>query len=117
MRPPLNAGENEQRLVRLPPLVVASMRPPLNAGENGAAPRSPAAACCRFNEAPAERGGEREAIAVVVHGGDCFNEAPAERGGERIADHLPDEVADASMRPPLNAGENDGGRWNSVAVT
>ena len=60
MRPPLNAGENQQAAaahdVGQQP---TSMRPPLNAGENRArrGRRWPSAAY--FNEAPAERGGKR----------------------------------------------------------
>ena len=37
----------------------------------------------------------------------CFNEAPAERGGKlRMSRHTSTIVTLASMRPPLNAGEN-----------
>ena len=59
------------------------MRPPLNAGENDLGVHVSRHGHPRFNEAPAERGGER---------------GP---GGGRRHDR-----GRASMRPPLNAGEN-----------
>ena len=95
MRPPLNAGENVFRLRQCGHARFASMRPPLNAGENPARPPPPGGAAPCFNEAPAERGGEREQI------------VDAER--QRVS---------ASMRPPLNAGENRNGRrtpWRRAA--
>ena len=59
------------------------MRPPLNAGENGG------------------RG------AMLRHGRLRFNEAPAERGGKQVQRAMKEmREATASMRPPLNAGEN-----------
>ena len=59
------------------------MRPPQNAGESGSS-RPLAHGCrCRFNEAPAERGGKSAPL------------GPA---------RLP--ARDASMRPPQNAGES-----------
>ena len=115
MRPPLNAGENIEiptGPARSTSHAIASMRPPLNAGENADARRRPAPRRrCRFNEAPAERGGKQDA------GDGCrpaslrrFNEAPAERGGKRrdtIHGATPvQHQRIASMRPPLNAGEN-----------
>ena len=132
MRPPLNAGENP---LDAPPAALqrlASMRPPLNAGENCRSARRrgrrrrrfneapaerggkrgtrrlpPPRSCRRFNEAPAERGGKRLPGGDRRGDGRRFNEAPAERGGKlsaivgRILLSPP-----ASMRPPLNAGEN-----------
>ena len=50
MRPPLNAGENDRRVLGRQKLHAASMRPPLNAGENPlrrAAPGAAAAASMR----------------------------------------------------------------------
>ena len=40
------------------------------------------------------------------HLGLGFNEAPAERGGKRVGGRLDRGAQVASMRPPLNAGEN-----------
>ena len=106
MRPPLNAGENllgglEQRADP-----AASMRPPLNAGENASRPGGRADDARSFNEAPAERGGERRRPGRGGSPPCGFNEAPAERGGEHDqTDDVLKELA-ASMRPPLNAGEN-----------
>ena len=59
-----------------------------------------------FNEAPAERGGKRPSRRRAACAARRFNEAPAERGGKpgRRPQH-PDRRR-ASMRPPLNAGEN-----------
>ena len=107
------------------------MRPPLNAGENTPAPRAAATSTTSFNEAPAERGGERASPATARARRRRFNEAPAERGGEPGAwrvrmglcssfNEAPAErggelgrgaraagrALAASMRPPLNAGEN-----------
>ncbi len=59
----------------------ASMRPPLSAGEIPSARSRIDPGTDSFNEAPAERGGNRAAVAA----GTCW--------------------ADASMRPPLSAGE------------
>ena len=43
-----------------------------------------------------------------------FNEAPAERGGKHRRRIGGGVVRPASMRPPLNAGEN---RWQANATT
>ena len=47
-------------------------------------------------------------LLVVVEPG--FNEAPAERGGKPAASSSKSTREEASMRPPLNAGENSSGR-------
>ena len=93
MRPPLNAGENGHRPSRRRPDLAASMRPPLNAGEN-----------CRTSISPP----------IFAW---CFNEAPAERGGERAMRADAVTTAEiASMRPPLNAGENHVAAISPAAV-
>ena len=132
-----HGGQREHCRIHL-----ASMRPPLNAGEN-ASPRLRRRAlgelAC-FNEAPAERGGKRRTDVHLLGGhgqrgasmrpplnaGEntrckvCkrrraagkpgFNEAPAERGGKlrrsATVPAAPLRAFGASMRPPLNAGEN-----------
>ena len=109
----------------------ASMRPPLNAGENGQIREGIEAVGRRFNEAPAERGGKQAEHQGGQTRPESFNEAPAERGGKRggrrrgavpgrgfneapaerggkparLREKLAEDGA-ASMRPPLNAGEN-----------
>ena len=107
MRPPLNAGENRDAQIDGYRAAVASMRPPLNAGENLRPIFSLDATRGCFNEAPAERGGKQPVAQVDPRFVGGFNEAPAERGGklERIA-RKRGGALDASMRPPLNAGEN-----------
>ena len=83
------------------------MRPPLNAGENRHADAQSRPPPRRFNEAPAERGGKLADDLDAPAGRTRFNEAPAERGGKLLAPVRPAEQTDvASMRPPLNAGEN-----------
>ena len=66
MRPPLNAGENRAERGQLGADNSASMRPPLNAGENTDDTRRVLLALERFNEAPAERGGKRSALAATA---------------------------------------------------
>ena len=61
MRPPLNAGENADDLMHGDDRASASMRPPLNAGENEAQAARPLRFGRGFNEAPAERGGKHPA--------------------------------------------------------
>ena len=85
----------------------ASMRPPLNAGENKVTCFLKRKRERSFNEAPAERGGKPAAGAATVGLVDSFNEAPAERGGKPPrACAWWRACVPASMRPPLNAGEN-----------
>ena len=85
------------------------MRPPLNAGKTASSRRRTASAT-RFNEAPAERGGKPRRTRHPCASGSCFNEAPAERGGKRRVERgerfAVETLQGASMRPPLNAGEN-----------
>ena len=83
------------------------MRPPLNAGENPRPGGSLLARLTRFNEAPAERGGKPRPRHRTRRASSRFNEAPAERGGKPDLDlDVRGQRLDASMRPPLNAGEN-----------
>ena len=109
MRPPLNAGENFSVGDAENADLYASMRPPLNAGENGTDAIFIADDDGRFNEAPAERGGELAEQAQRHCHLARFNEAPAERGGELNRSVTLSQHGVASMRPPLNAGENAGG--------
>ena len=82
------------------------MRPPLNAGENSSGMSMAWTVMGRFNEAPAERGGEpgQAGDARLQH---VASMRPPLNAGENV--HRPQVGAldrIASMRPPLNAGEN-----------
>ena len=85
---------------------LASMRPPLNAGENPPVPAASRSSRTSFNEAPAERGGKRSGRLRRRRRPRRFNEAPAERGGKQGNGGEAHRRLLASMRPPLNAGEN-----------
>ena len=88
------------------------MRPPLNAGENTASSPSPAPPPPRFNEAPAERGGELEQQLGREYGKAVASMRPPLNAGENKTKPPPPVRAKgrASMRPPLNAGENNASR-------
>ena len=93
------------------------MRPPLNAGENASRRLHGIEPCVRFNEAPAERGGKQRRAKKRPPQRASFNEAPAERGGKPLRrDVVVPYVSAASMRPPLNAGENSR-RFRAAAQT
>ena len=59
MRPPQNAGEDNEGDDADNRRDDASMRPPQNAGEDQCARARPCRASASFNETPAERGGRR----------------------------------------------------------
>ena len=108
MRPPLNAGENrEDRRRRQTGDAGFNEAPAERGGKRRGADAHHLAAPLGFNEAPAERGGNSPPTARPPSGWTCFNEAPAERGGKPARAGNDDFPGDpASMRPPLNAGEN-----------
>ena len=64
-----------------------------------------------FNEAPAERGGKPVPTAARSRAGRLASMRPPLNAGENRADRVRryPQLREASMRPPLNAGENK--RW------
>ena len=82
------------------------MRPPLNAGENPLENRHVRAPDGSFNEAPAERGGEHDALRDNAMPIDASMRPPLNAGENTRQAVAHRGVHVASMRPPLNAGEN-----------